>query len=118
MPRLRLIAFGCLLLAGALGPSRAGKDTAKAPRFDEDVLPILRAKCVSCHGPKNRQADLDLSSAAAVLKGGDSGPAVVPGKPGKSLLYERVHAGEMPPTKKDRLSEAEVETLRRWIADG
>jgi hypothetical protein len=93
-----------------------GKD--RAPSFSEDIRPLLQAKCVRCHGEKPRKADLDLSSPAGVLKGGESGPAVVAGKPEKSPLYEKVHAGAMPPGKKDRLSEAEVETIRRWIAGG
>ena len=50
-----------------------------------------------CHGEKVRKADLDLRTPAGVLKGGESGPAVVAGKPDKSLLYEKVHKGEMPP---------------------
>jgi mono/diheme cytochrome c family protein len=88
------------------------------PRFESDVLPLFQARCLRCHGSKRRRADLDLGSAAAVLKGGESGPAVVPGKPEKSLLYEKVHKGDMPPGKKDRLTEAEVALVRRWIAAG
>jgi hypothetical protein len=73
---------------------------------------------VRCHGDKRRSADLDLTTPAGILKGGESGPAVVPGKPDKSPLYEKLHAGAMPPGKKDRLSEAEVDGVRRWIAGG
>src|SRR6266545_3170375 len=89
-----------------------------APSFQKDVRPLLEAKCVRCHGGKAKKADLDLSTAAGVLKGGESGPAVVAGKPEKSLLYEKVHKGEMPPAKKDALATAEVELIRKWIADG
>src|SRR5262245_50464921 len=91
-----------------------------APSFEKDVRPILDAKCVKCHnsGKTRKYADLDLSTPAGVLKGGESGPAVVAGKPDKSLLYEKVHKGEMPPAKKDALAPAEVEILRKWIADG
>ncbi len=90
----------------------------ESPEFQKDIRPLLDAKCVRCHGDKVKKADLDLSTPAGVLKGGESGPAVVPGKPEKSLLYEQVHKGAMPPAKKDALAAAEVETLRRWIADG
>src|SRR5262245_54448695 len=91
-----------------------------APSFEKDVRPILDAKCVKCHnsGKTRKYADLDLSTPAGILKGGESGPAVVAGKPEKSLLYEKVHKGEMPPGKKDAVTQAEGETLRRWIADG
>jgi cytochrome c553 len=94
-----------------------GADPA-APSFEKDVRPLLEAKCVRCHGEKVKKADLDLSTPAGVLKGGESGPAVVAGKPDKSPMYEKVHKGEMPPAKKDALAPAEVEMLRRWIADG
>src|ERR1700692_3941182 len=57
---------------------------------------------------------LDLRLRRLVLEGGDSGPAVVAGKPGDSLLLERVQKGEMPPGKR-KLSAAQVETLRRWV---
>ncbi len=109
-------------LAGILllltGTTRVFAADPPVPSFQKDVRPLLEAKCVKCHGEKVRKADLDLSTAAGVLKGGESGPAVVPGKPEKSLLYEKVHKGEMPPAKKDALAAAELETLRKWIAEG
>ena len=52
------------------------------------------------------------------MQGGHSGAVVVSGKPEKSLLYEKVEKGEMPPAAKDRLSDTERELLRRWIAEG
>jgi hypothetical protein len=113
---------GLALLIGALraslqAPGPEGPPAA-APSFEADVQPLFQAKCVRCHGGKARKADLDLTSPAGALKGGESGPAIVPGKPDESLLYEKIHKGLMPPSKKDRLSAAEVETVRRWIASG
>src|SRR5262249_6924465 len=81
-------------------------------------LAIFQAKCWPCHGEKTRQAELDLRTAAGVMKGGESGAVIVSGKPEKSLLYERVRDGVMPPGKKERLSEAEVNIIRRWIESG
>ncbi|HQU41214.1 MAG TPA: PSD1 and planctomycete cytochrome C domain-containing protein, partial [Pirellulales bacterium] len=86
--------------------------------FEVDIAPFLRAKCVRCHGGEGRKADLDLTTHAALLKGGESGPVVVAGKPDESLLYEKVQAGEMPPDDKDPLSETEIAAVRRWIAEG
>jgi mono/diheme cytochrome c family protein len=83
-----------------------------------DVVNLFQAKCVRCHGGKHTRADLDLKTLAGALKGGESGPAVVPGKPQESLLFEKVHSGTMPPGKKDRLGESELATLRRWIEAG
>jgi hypothetical protein len=86
--------------------------------FTSDVLPLFQAKCLRCHSGKTPKAELDLSTFAGVLKGGESGQVVVPGKPQESLLLEKVQTGAMPPGKKNRLSEAEVQTLRRWIEGG
>ena len=93
-------------------------DDSPAPEFQKDIRPLLDAKCVRCHSGKLKKADLDLSTTVGVLKGGESGPVIVAGKPDKSSLYEKVHKGEMPPAKKDALTTAEIETLRRWIAGG
>src|SRR5262249_61665147 len=95
-----------------------GTTPAPVPSFRDEVRPLLQAKCCRCHGDKGHKADLDLRTPAGILKGGESGPVIVPGEPEQRLLYEEVHSGKMPPGKKDRLSGAEVETLRRWIAAG
>jgi hypothetical protein len=105
-------------MALAPGASRAVAVPESGPRFETDIRPLLEAKCLRCHGDKTRKADLDLRTLATILKGGESGPAVVPGKPEMSLLFEKVHEGMMPPGKKDRLLEAEVALLRRWIEAG
>src|SRR5205807_1792097 len=92
--------------------------TARVPSYQEDIRPLLQAKCSRCHGEKTRKADLDLTALTEILKGSESGPVIVAGKPEESLLYEKVHDGAMPPGKKNPLSAAEVETIRRWIAAG
>jgi mono/diheme cytochrome c family protein len=91
---------------------------APAPRFETDILPLFQAKCLRCHGEKGHKAELDLRTPASVLKGGESGAALVPGQPEKSLLFQKVHEGAMPPAKKDRLSPADVDLIRRWIVAG
>lgn len=85
---------------------------------ESQVLTILAAKCSRCHGEKLRKADLDLSSAQAILKGSESGQVVVAGKPDESPLYEMVHSKQMPPKGEGALSESEIETIRKWITDG
>lgn len=88
--------------------------------FHRKVWPILKAKCLECHHAKDRQGALDLSSRAAMLKGGNSGAALVPGEPHNSLLIELIEFDEMPPRKSKipRVSKAELDLLRRWIASG
>ncbi len=88
--------------------------------FATEIHPILSAKCVPCHSGATPQAQLLLNSRTAVLKGGRSGPAIVPGKPNDSLLLARVEGREgsvMPPTGAP-LKESDVEKLRQWIAEG
>src|SRR5260370_32466319 len=102
-------------LPGKLGVAPA--DVAQ-PSFQDDIRPLLEAKCSRCHGGKTRRKDLDLRSPAGILKGSESGSVIAPGKPDETLLFEKVRNGKMPPAKKDRLSATEVETIRRWIASG
>src|SRR5437899_1391094 len=111
----------CVLvgLIPAIGAERNALVPAEPPAntFDS-VRPLFQSRCAKCHGDKALKADLDLRTAAGVLKGSESGPVVVPGKPEKSLLFEKVHDGLMPPDKKDRLSAEEVAAIKAWIAGG
>ncbi len=101
----------------AAGPN-AEKSLPLSPSFKIEIGPLLQAKCSRCHNEKAHKGDLNLTMPAGILRGGESGPVIVPGKPDESPLYEKVHSGAMPPGKKDRLSAAEVESIRRWIAGG
>ena len=89
---------------------------AAPPAFDSTAQPVFAAKCVACHG-ENGQGKLDLRTEAAVLKGGASGAAVVPGEAAKSLLLDKVITGQMPPGKV-KLTAAETDQLRTWIERG
>ena len=89
-----------------------------------DVTPILLLRCTVCHGRHKQEGGLDLRSREAMLRGGKTGPAFVPGKPEASLILKRIHAEEMPPHS--RLTEVsvkpmepdETKTLTRWIELG
>jgi hypothetical protein len=130
MPRrlFSILVFGSALAiawAGRSSLSSAGakeekeRPAAQAPSFKDDVRPLLQAKCYKCHKGKDPRGELDVSTPGGLLKGGESGVVIVSGKPDASALYEKVHKGIMPPPDKNvRLSEAEVETVRRWIAAG
>ncbi|MEX2119748.1 MAG: PSD1 and planctomycete cytochrome C domain-containing protein [Pirellulales bacterium] len=102
----------------AAADSRPAHDAAAEPSYEADVRPILASRCLECHGAEQRKAELDLSTPEGLLQGGESGAAVEPGKPDESLLYEMVHEELMPAGDSEPLSEAEVETIRRWIAAG
>ena len=76
----------------------------------------ILGRCVSCHQGKAAPASLDLSSRQGAVKGGSSGPALVPGDATGSLLFQKSSGREMPPGAP--LSAAEIEALRLWIDEG
>ena len=94
--------------------------------FVRRIAPLLRDKCVACHGgdPKEIEGSLDLRSLAGLLKGGDSEePAVTPDKPDGSPLYlaaRRDHDtwSAMPPKEAEKLNAKQLAWLRDWIATG
>ncbi len=92
---------------------------AQEPTFREHVLPVLAKRCAVCHQGPAAQKGLRIGTLAGLLRGGESGAAVVPGAPGESLLVAMVEGPEpaMPPVG-DPLSAAEVDTLRAWVASG
>jgi mono/diheme cytochrome c family protein len=87
--------------------------------FERDVRPVLVESCQKCHGPEKQESDLRVDSRAALLKGGASGAAIVPGKPTESLLVEAIHQTgdyKMPP--KAKLSADKIAAIERWIELG
>jgi mono/diheme cytochrome c family protein len=106
--------------------NKAGVSTAQYEEqiTENDVLAIFQMRCVICHGKRKQEGGLDLRFQATRLKGGNSGPALVPGNPGESLLMQKITSGQMPPPKllvENAVrppSSAEVEKLRKWIAAG
>jgi hypothetical protein len=111
MTRLLILA---LLFAGETASADSASD------FQDRVLPLLQARCISCHGSEKQKGKLRLDSRAALLKGGENGPAIVPGDPEKSLLIQALRQThpdiKMPP--KEKLPADQVEALAAWIKDG
>jgi len=99
-------------------------DRAAAERlFTLHVMPLLKEKCLSCHGddPEDVRGQFDMRTREGLLAGGESEePALAPGEPDKSPLYQAVlwDGLEMPPKENDRLSEKQTEVLRQWITAG
>jgi formate dehydrogenase gamma subunit len=94
------------------GATRA--PTAVAATWAHDIGPMLAAQCGACHGTDPGLGGLNLSSYAAALQGGASGPAVVPGDPEASVIVQRQQAGNHP----GQLSPEELEGLIAWILGG
>ena len=124
------LAVLCLLawlaLSGPVWAAAAGRGTASAVDFDRVIRPIISENCYQCHGPDegNRKARLRFDLRPEALQPAKSGAvAIVPGAPAKSELMTRITAADendhMPPASTGKtLSPAQIESLRRWIAQG
>ncbi|HEX5106467.1 MAG TPA: DUF1549 domain-containing protein, partial [Pirellulaceae bacterium] len=119
MPRWLLI----FALASAWGWPLAlfAADDAGLEFFEKQVRPLLVSRCYECHSAQSKklQGGLRLDSLAAATKGGETGPAVVPGKPKESLLVDAINYGElyqMPP--KSKLPAEEIAVLTKWVEMG
>jgi mono/diheme cytochrome c family protein len=108
------LTLAAILLSSAALPA--------AVSFETEVKPIFEKHCVECHGPKKQKSEFRLDDREVALHGGEShAPNILPGKAAESPLLKFVTTADrdtrMPP-KGDRLSAAEVDTLKRWIAEG
>ncbi|MGV3774058.1 MAG: PSD1 and planctomycete cytochrome C domain-containing protein, partial [Verrucomicrobiales bacterium] len=111
--------FPLITIACSLGVSNVALAEVN---YSADVKPILKEHCWKCHGPSQQKGTLRLDTAAAAIKGGSLGAAILPGKADKSILLQAVE-GIHPelqrmPFKKEPLSATEIETLRSWINEG
>ena len=118
MPFVRsafFIALFTTLLAGAASAQSPGA----AEFFETKIRPVLAQHCFKCHSSELQIAGLNLSTAAGLLKGGESGPVVIPGEPENSRLVAVVSYQEklkMPPTGK--LPDEQIADLRSWVKMG
>lgn len=110
---------GTLLLRAAVAHADAAADPGLA-LFNESVRPIFEARCMNCHDGSSHKGGLDLSTRAALLKGGETGPMILAGDPDKSLLLKLVRYEAEPhmPHKAERLPEGEIAKLAEWVKLG
>lgn len=114
--RRSALVIGCLLGLSALVPqATAQSDDAKAT-FDRTIAPLLARHCLDCHSGARPRGGLDLTRRQAMLAGGKTGPAVVPGTAADSLLWQLVEADKMPPKKP--LDADAKRSFRTWIDAG
>lgn len=124
MKTLSLLLSLTVLAQGA--PLPVAKLDRKTPvSFHEEIVPILKANCTACHNKTTTKADLNIETPALMLKGGESGPAIVPGKASESLLFQSaIHDGDstMPPKGNKvgavNLTPQELALLKLWIDQG
>ena len=92
----------------------------QAAAFSKQVLPLLRTRCITRHGPEKQEGGLRLDSLDAAIKGGDQGAAIVPGDAQNSLFVKAITFADpdlqMPP--KQKLSDVEISVLKQWIQCG
>ena len=117
---VRRAAMFCLLLGLAL-PMHAAD--ARDDFFESKIRPVFVKHCYECHSATSEKlkGGLRMDSRAALLKGGDSGPALVPGDPAKSLLLRVVRHEEKDlemPAKKPKLPDAVITDLEQWVKQG
>jgi hypothetical protein len=125
----RSILLPCALAAITVWGSGIAHSQTKQPAkpspadlefFEKEVRPILATHCFKCHGPKKQEAELRLDSRAGVLKGGETGPSVVPGKPEASELITAINYDadgfQMPPNGK--LKANQIAVLTKWVKLG
>src|SRR3954468_12364605 len=115
----RFVLAGCCIVAWLFAlPAPAAAD---APSYSQ-VHALFAKHCLSCHDSKEAEGGLVLETYALLLKGGDTGPAIVPNKSSDSLLVRLIEHPEkpfMPPPKKAaKLSEAQIALVRAWIDAG
>ena len=97
---------------------RSADAASAALTYEKDIRPILKTHCFQCHGEEaEHKGKLDVRLARFLLKGGKSGPAIVPGKSQDSKLVKLVSEGEMPKGKK-HLTPTEIDTITAWINQG
>jgi hypothetical protein len=116
--------FFCILvssvMAGTATIAGEKQPSAQAVQFFEaKVRPVLADNCFKCHGADKHKGSLRLDSRPGILAGGDRGPAIAPGEPGKSLLIQAISYVDdlkMPPSKK--LPKEQIADLAQWIKMG
>jgi len=110
-------------LADDATPPDVGSDDgpsslAATPRFEREIQPILARACFDCHGEEVQEAQLDLQTVTTILRGGENGHGIVRGDSGRSLLFDMLESGQMPPEGGEKLTSDELKLIQSWIEAG
>lgn len=116
----RFLPFATFALACAVVPGAMAISPQETEFFEKQVRPVLVEQCYKCHGPEKQKGALRMDSRAAILKGTDEGPIVVPGKPDQSEFIKSIkHIGDSKmPEKADKLPDAQIAALEQWVKMG
>src|SRR5437016_3626215 len=113
-----------ILVSGKLTPEQAQQLPAPSNHqvdFSKEIKPIFESSCIKCHGRGRDKGDLRIDTRETLLKGGESGPAVIVGKSAESYLIELVMGFDPDntmPKKGSRLTPNQIGLLRAWIDQG
>jgi mono/diheme cytochrome c family protein len=130
LAKIRLLSVGVLIsvtglaVQAAITPEQAAQLPPPASHtidFSKEIKPIFESSCIKCHGRGKAKGGLKIDNRETMLKGGDSGPVIVPGKSAQSLLIELVQGFDPDsamPKKGSRLTPAQIGVLRAWIDQG
>src|SRR5687767_4007577 len=117
-----LVALAATLVPASLVCAEpAPASGAKVVDFNRDIKPIFDATCTECHNAKKTKGSLRLDAKALAMKGGTTGPSILPGKGKDSLLVHRLRGlgdEEQMPLKKDPLTEEQIQLITAWIDQG
>ncbi len=116
--RYSALYFVSFLLALSSLSAFAADDPQAVEFFEKQVRPVLTARCVSCHGQAQQFSSLRVDSRDALLKGGNRGPAIVPGDPSLSLLAKAVRQEGLKMPVGGKLADTEIAAIEKWISLG
>ena len=121
--RNRSVCFVVTALLAMSSLTHASENEAAEREFTLKVLPLLKDKCLGCHGgdTDDIKGDYSVLSRKDMIRGGESDePSIVPGEPDEGTMIEAITWSglEMPPKENDRLTEEQVEWVRRWVKQG
>src|SRR5580692_2416911 len=112
---MRIAIYTFVLLLSFAGSLRAAEPVDNE-FFEKKVRPILTANCTNCHGSQKQKGGLRLDAKKEFAKGGDNGPAIVPGDPAKSRLIQAVqYDGDIKMPQKGKLAETDIAILVAWV---
>src|SRR4051812_9979028 len=120
LPLLALIAIASFRSYAADPPKPPASARPDSALSASAALALLETHCVRCHGGESTKAELDITTRASLLHGGENGAAIVPGKPNDSLLIKTIRHETDPhmPKKARKLSDESIAVLSEWVKAG
>ena len=112
------IQTGLAVLVSVVWAMALDGRAAEPTKLELRVREIFKVACLKCHSGEKPKGQFGLETRESLIRGGETGRVITPGKPLESLLFQHVHEGSMPPDEDRRLKKADVESIREWIAAG